>query len=461
MIKIWGHYVQNIRGHFAVQFALLGLPLVVATTFVVDYSQAGTEKVNVKSALDAAVIAAVNNNSLTQSGKVAYAKTHFNENYSGEIDFDLTATASASRVEMSAFGLSPVTVAETLGIEGIQIFEKSSAEQTHENVICALSTAPDGRDRITFRGNSTFLAPSCSVHANSDDVRAMRVVGNASAHAKSFCAVGGASGAFQPYAKGECAPVADPYANYRAPEPGPCLNIGGISDIRSLVGSTGRNDDDDDDDDDEREGQQFGGDEGRNGGNKNNLGGAVENLTGDNISLPPGTYCGGLTIDGRNVRFLPGNHIILDGPLIFRNNAEAIGEDVTFVMNGLASVLTVQSGADVDITAPPEGSKAGMPGMAFFQDVQTQLGNDGKFPNGENKLSSGGNLNITGTAYFPTQSVKITSNAVFGSRAPATSFVAYELQFGGASTINVAVDHERADLPPIMPRTEDGARLTE
>jgi len=54
---------------------------------------------------------------------VAYAKTHFSENYSGKIDFDLTATASASRVEMSAFGVSPVTVAETLGIEGIQIFK--------------------------------------------------------------------------------------------------------------------------------------------------------------------------------------------------------------------------------------------------------------------------------------------------------------------------------------------------
>jgi len=165
------------------------------------------------------------------------------------------------------------------------------------------------------------------------------------------------SGAFQPYAKGECAPVADPYANYRAPEPGPCLNIGGISDIRSLVGSAGRNDD----------------------------------------------------------------------------------------------VLTVQSGADVDITAPPEGSKNGMPGMAFFQDIQTQLGNDGHFPNGENKLSSGGNLNITGTAYFPTQSVKVTSNAVFGSRAPATSFVAYELHFGGASTINVH-PHSSATARPLQSR---------
>ena len=453
MTNIWQRYLKNTGGHFAVQFALLGLPLIVATTFVVDYAGAGTEKVNIKAALDAAVIAAVNNNSLTLSEKEAYATQHFNKNYTGSITLELTPKASDTRVEMSAFGFSPVTVAETLGIDGIEIFEKSAAVQTSENVICALSTAKDGADRITFRGRSTFNAPSCSVHANSDDVRAMRVVGNAQAIAKNFCAAGGSSGTFQPYAKGECARVSDPYVNRRAPEPGPCINIGDISDIRGNGGSetvevesTGPS----------ATSQAISGDGG--GGPSGGGSGRNENLTGSNVSLPPGTYCGGLTIDGRNVRFLPGDHIILDGPLIFRNNAQAVGDDVTFIMNGLESTLTVQSGASVELSAASRGPLAG---LVFFQDVQTQLGTDGVFPNGINSMSSGGQLNITGTAYFPTQTMKITSNAVFGSHAPATSFIAYDIHFGGNATINVAVDHKRAGLPPIMPRTEDGARLVQ
>jgi hypothetical protein len=450
--NIWQRYLKNTGGHFAVQFALLGLPLIVATTFVVDYAGAGTEKVNVKAALDAAVIAAVNNNSLTLSEKEAYATQHFNKNYTGSITLELTPKASDTRVEMSAFGVSPVTVAETLGIDGIQIFEQSAAVQTSENVICVLSTAKDGADRITFRGRSTFNAPSCSVHANSDDVRAMRVVGNAHAVAKSFCAAGGSSGTFQPYAKGECARVADPYANRRAPEPGPCINIGDISDVRSVSGS-------------ETLGPANGGttaaistiDDGGEGASASSSS-RVENLIGSNVYLAPGTYCGGLTVNGENVRFLPGDHIILDGPLIFKNKAQVDGDGVSFVMNGLDSTVTVQSGASVALSAPTKGP---LSGLVFFQDVQTQFGADGVLPNGINSMSSGGQLNITGTAYFPTQTMQVTSNAVFGSHAPATSFIAYDIHFGGNAAINVAVDHKRAGLPPIMPRTEDGARLVQ
>jgi len=447
-------YLKDVKGNFGVQFALLGLPLVVATTFVVDYSGAGTEKFNVKTALDAAVIAAVNNNTLTLSEKENYAKTHFIENYSGKIDFDLTPKATASRVEMSAHGLAPVTVAETLGIEGIEIFEKSAAEQMSENVICALSLAEEGADAISFRGNATFSAPTCSVHANSTDANAMRVVENASALAQNFCAVGGGEGRFQPYIKGDCAPVSDPYEYVRAPEPGTCKNEGNIRDIRQEIL--------------DREAQidsaassildRFGRDPADGEGTAQWLASFFENTTGSNTTLLPGTYCGGLTVDGTNVRFAPGNHIILDGPLIFRNDAQAIGDDVTFVMKGLPSVLSIETGANVRIKAPSSGELAG---LAFFQDVETRLGVDGIFPNGINLLSSGGQLDVTGTVYFPTQSVYVVSDSVFGAQAPATSFIAYNLEFAGNADIRVAVDHQRAGLPPIMPRTEDGARLVQ
>ena len=455
MPSIWKKYISNTRGHFAVQFALLGLPLIVATTFVTDYSKADAEKVNVKSALDAAVIAAVNNNALSFREKESYARKHFLENYEGDIQFRLSPSAQEGRVEMSAFGVAPVTVAETLGIEGIEVFEKSAAEQTSENVICALSLAEDGKGRILFDGESRFSAPTCSVHSNSDDSSAIHVMDQASAMAKNFCAVGGATGQYQPYAKGDCAPVRDPYAQMQAPEPGLCINIGNIRDIRNIANNAASQVD-------ENGGftqtVAFIGGDGGGGGGGGTVGGIVENLTGSNVTLQPGTYCGGLTVDGENVRFAPGNHIMLDGPLVFRNDAQAVAEDATFVMNGLNSVLQVQSGSDVDIKAPAEGALAG---MAFFQDVQPQMGVAGNFPNGMNSLSSGGSLNVTGTVYFPTQTVSVVSDSVFGSQAPATSFIAYQLNFAGNSDIRVAVDHQRAGLPPILPRTEDGARLVE
>ena len=210
VFRLWKRYRQNSQGNFAVQLALLGLPLVVATTFVIDYSSAGTEQVNVKTALDAAVIAAVSNNTLSASEKESYAKTHFKQNYAGELTFDLKTAASSHRVEMSASGLSPVTVAETLGIKGIEIYENSAAEQTSENVICVLALAPTEGSSISFSGKVKFSAPTCSVHANSTDPEAIWSTRGLTPVAKNFCASGGASGNYQPYAKGDCAPIADP-----------------------------------------------------------------------------------------------------------------------------------------------------------------------------------------------------------------------------------------------------------
>jgi len=415
-------FKRDMRGQFAVQFAILALPLLAAVTFAIDYMGAGREKVEVKTALDAAVIAAVNNNTLTNAEKEAYALAHFNKNYTGKIKFKLNPVATEDRVEMSAYGQSPVTISEIVGVKGIDISEKSAAELTSENVICALALAPSGDARISFAGKSKFLAPTCSIHANSKDPQAIWQSGGTPPIAKNFCSSGGAKGKFQPYAKGDCAPVEDPYKYHKAPAPLPCINLGDISDIRL---STEQN---------------------------------IENLTGSNITLAPGSYCGGVTVDGINVRFLPGTHTIVDGPLIFRNNAVAAGDGVTFVMSGLDSTLNIQTGAQVNIKAPNSGPLAG---LVFFQDVGTQTGTGGIFPNGINILSSGGSLDVTGTVYFPTQTVEVQGNSAFGSNAPATSFIAYNIDFYGSPTIHISVDHHRAGLPPIMPRTEDGARLVE
>lgn len=447
MRTLWQRYKKDTLGQFAVTFALMGVPLVVATTFVIDYAAASSEKTSVKGALDAAVIAAVNNNALSLSEKEAYAMKHFTENYGGKIQFKLKAKASGERVEMAAFGVSPVTVAATLGIDGVEISERSAAEQMSENVICVLALAPKGDSTISFSGRVSFNAPSCSVHANSTNAEAIWSSPGLVPIAKNFCTSGGASGNFQPYAKGDCASVADPYINHRAPAPGPCVNFGSITDIRAAVSSgvTGGG---------AKTVKEVGGGNGGGG----SAGAIAENLTGSNVSLPPGTYCGGLTVDGQNVTFLPGNHIMLDGPLTFRNGAEAVANDVSFVMKGANSTLNVVSGAYVEAKAPSSGTLAG---LVFFQDVHHNPAEASTFPNGINSLASGGELNVTGTAYFPTQTVEVKGKSVFGSNAPATSFIAYNVDFYGSPTINVSVDHQRAGLPPIMPRTEDGARLVQ
>ena len=60
------------------------------------------ERANLSSALDAAVLAAANNNAISLSEKDSYAEAHFLANYSGGISIDLTPSVTSSHVRLEA-----------------------------------------------------------------------------------------------------------------------------------------------------------------------------------------------------------------------------------------------------------------------------------------------------------------------------------------------------------------------
>jgi len=87
-----------------------------------------------------------------------------------------------------------------------------------------------------------------------------------------------------------------------------------------------------------------------------------------------------------------------------------------------------------------------------------------KYPDGKNVIKSGSSLTVTGTLYFPTQEINIQGEGSnVGANAPATSFIAYKVNFAGTagSKVEVKVDHVTAGLPPILPKAEDGVRLVQ
>lgn len=77
------------------------------------------------------------------------------------------------------------------------------------------------------------------------------------------------------------------------------------------------------------------------------------------------------------------------------------------------------------------------------------------------EINSGGGLTLIGTAYLPNHRLVITSENAVSSQSPATSFIAYQIEFSGRTNKQVAVDHVAAGLPPMKPYTDDGARLVE
>ncbi len=403
--KMLHTYIRDKSGQFAVHFALLALPLLGAISYALDYNTAVSEKSDIKNALDTAVLAATNNNALTPVQKEAFAIEFFKKNYAGKLDIALTPKADDQQVEMSANGTSPVTLADIIGLKGIDVAATSAALLTTSDVICVLALAPKLDRAIEFKDDAQFNAPSCSVQTNSTSSSALYSSVSSRPAAKSFCSAGGASGRFASVVKSQCTQIDDPYENLAAPSIPPGCGP-------DTIKGTG--------------------------------------------SLSPGNFCNGLKFDGAKIKLDPGVYNII-GELIFTSTSEISGTGVTFLLDGDTTKLKMDNSAKIDLTAPNTGETAG---LVFWQKPSRKRGSV-LAATEKSEISASASVRIVGTAYFPTQELIIASDNSIASQSPATSFIAYNIQFAGKSNTIVNVDHETGGIPPLLPRSDEGVRLIE
>jgi len=402
-------FQRDVSGHFAIWTAILALPIIGMTTFVGDYNAAKRVEVELKSALDAATLATVSNQKLNDQEKAAYATEFFNKNFPQAKGFD------SDKITLSAKGSQPTSVSAAFGINEIAVQASSTGIVTRENIICVLTLNPSGAESFSLFQGAKFNSPNCAVQVNSSSPEAAYVDRTSSALAKDFCVTGGAVGNFQPFVNTECAPVADPYAFKTAPALGTC------KDLKAFKGK----------------------------------GANSPAVFRDNAILTPGTYCEDLQVNGQNITFMPGNYILDDVEIWFRLASSARADGVTFVVRGESGRVLVEQGSNLYIKAPDSGDLAG---MAIFQDTASVQGLK-HYPTNATELTGGSEMTIVGTVYLPTQTIDIWGNSLYSNTSPATSYIGYDVAMGKSSELTVNVDHEKAGLPPILPRSDEGARL--
>lgn len=479
MTRDYKSYVRDQSGQVAMFFALAALPLLALTSAAIDYSQVTKEKNAIKSALDAAVLAAANNNAISNAEKDDYAEAHFLANYSGDIDLVLDPSMETDRVRLAANGELDLSFGHLVGIKNPTLSEASAATIANENTICLMALNETASEAILFEGGISYSSPTCAVQANSSHGTALVSRSSQPPMAQSFCTVGGATGTFAPYVKGECKSIQDPYENVSLPTiPTECTTqlkdlivfkdqspeatqdyyrdlfrlqlstaIAAYEDTGSLHSAV----------------QAFFSYE-TDPVYDVDLNGTIEvsqNRTGSDVDVLPGVFCGGLTIDGINVDFRPGEYIIKDGPLSFINGAEAVAEDVTFILAGSDAVLNIQSQSTVSLKAKKDGPRQG---LAVMEAIDRSAPGNRAVETQNSMIAEGGTLQVVGTVYLPTQNLEILGqNTYIGSMAPSTSFIADTLHISGGygSRMVIATDHVEADMPPILPRAEDGSRLVE
>ena len=435
----WKNYLRNEAGQMAVITAMVGLPLILFVGYALDINNAVGKKSHISAALDTAALAAVIPDNMDDEERAAYAQEVFDNNYFGNVPATLEIDATRERVDIFGEANVPTFFGGVIGMDNITVTEKSAAILTKSDVVCVLALDPTGERAIEFSERAQFNASACSVQANSSHQLAMSADSVYRPTAKSFCTTGVSRGDFDPFVKHSCTPIEDPYKNLQIPAPGSSCDANRQVVIEGPGNTTVA----------VRESQ------------------LASTVNGDSIiptgaTLSPGIYCRGIQITGADVTLEPGVYHVW-GDLEFTSFANVTGEDVTLILKGTSNRLMIRDGAQVDLKAPSTGLTAGLVFWQTHLDFWSYvMGRGTPQPNGASaisEISSGGGLNITGTAYFPNHELVITSSSPVASQSPATSFIAYRIKFAGRSNTQVHVDHEKGGIPPMLPRSDEGARL--
>jgi hypothetical protein len=148
------------------------------------------------------------------------------------------------------------------------------------------------------------------------------------------------------------------------------------------------------------------------------------------VTLTPGTYCGGLNLTTHSdVTLTPGVYV-LTGPLSVTSHSRLNAPSgVTIVLMTDTSNVNVQAGSELIIKAPTSG---GWKDIAIAQKPQpTEV---------TSTLIGGGEMELDGVVYLPTQKLALTGGGSAGINAGKRIVIANRLETQGNGEIHLSGD---------------------
>jgi hypothetical protein len=271
------------------------------------------------------------------------------------------------------------TLMQMLRLKDMTVSARAVATGKGDACIIALRPTNDGTFEI---GGSSIFNNKCGIMVNSTAAKALKITGSACVTASSIGSAGGVEVttkcAPNPYPQARVSPVADPYADRVAPSIGPCV--------------------------------------------------AIKFKSSGNVTLYPGTYCGGIEIaSGHVVTLSPGTYVINGGGLTVQGGATLQGNGVTlyntqssgygynpFLLNGTSKL---------NLTAPTSGP---LESILFFTDRSITSTN-------WNKIAGTNDSRLEGGIYLPKVPLEVTGNGTINAYMV---LVAWEIKVTGNATIN-------------------------
>ena len=158
--------------------------------------------------------------------------------------------------------------------------------------------------------------------------------------------------------------------------------------------------------------------------------------TGTTVTVPQGTYCGGISISGsvQNIIFSPGEFILVGGGLSVNGSMTVSGSAVTFFNTYSQSdrygPISITGSGTVNLTAPTSGTNAA---LLFYQDPTVAWSSS----NGSS-IAGAANSVYDGIIYFPTTDLQYAGNSSTSSSGTDgyTILVGYNIKVNGTAQIN-------------------------
>jgi Flp pilus assembly protein TadG len=264
---------------------------------------------------------------------------------------------------------------------------------------CVVTFDPTDMQTLLLNGNPNVNLDGCSVYDNSNSGQAFAMNGSSILTASSANVVGGffQNGSVQLNAplKTGAPPLPDPYADTNVPpfSPAGCDSSGVINSNTSKTFTP--------------------------------------------TSGTPYVFCNGLIINGgATVNFQPGTYVIDGGSFIINGNSVVRGNGVTFVLTNHTgsniATVTINGGADIQISAPTPSSGEPLPGMVFYQDRRASTFGTDIFNGGAKQI-------FTGALYFPSQRMLFNGGTNVASGG-CTQLLGYEITFNGDARVATHCD---------------------
>ncbi len=323
-----GGFRRDDGATVAVIFGLAATSLVGLVGGAIDYARLVSARSHVQQAADTGVMAGGNALKLVVSNTASIVglttqtiqdelKASAATPATIQVDVATDKTSVTATVEQTI----PLAFGPFIGMPSQKVSARAKASVVGKMRLCMLALDPRAAGAFSLQKNAQVTAYDCALYSNSSNAIGMVGRESAIARAQTICSTGGFKGDqanFMPNPQTGCPAIQDPLQDRAQPSAGLCMVLPWP--VKPL-----------------------------------------ENKIEANLTLEPGTYCGGLQITKNAIVTLkPGTYVMKDGPLIVKDAATLNGTDVSLFFSGNRGGLLFDKNTTISLTAPVAGAMAGL-----------------------------------------------------------------------------------------------------